>query len=84
MLLLMINSSASQLQKSTFVLVYLQKREISGMNIITMVAMPSNFIYMNFQKTWNKNILVQNILYEMRISEEFIKDWNEKSIENPF
>ena len=83
-LLLMINSSASQLQKSTFGLVYLQKREISGMNIITMMELPSNFIYMNLQQTWSKNVLVQNILYEMRISEEFIKDRNEKSIENLF
>ena len=75
-LLLMINSSASQLQKSTFVLVYLQKREISCMNIITMVALPSNCFYMNLQETLNKNVLVLNILYEMRIFEEFIKDRN--------
>ena len=39
--LLMINSSVSQLQKSTFGLVYLQKREIYCMIIITMVALPS-------------------------------------------
>ena len=82
MLVLMINSSASQLQKSTFGLEYLQKREIYCMIIITMVALPSNSIYTNLQETWNKNVLVQNILFEMRISEEFIKDRNEKSVLN--
>ena len=52
------------------------------MIIITMVALPSNSIYTNLQETWNKNVLVQNILFEMRISEEFIKDRNEKSVLN--
>ena len=50
------------------------------MNIITMVALPSNCFYMNLQETLNKNVLVLNILYEMRIFEEFIKDRNENQL----